>query len=218
VCNSWNSLACTMQNCRDMNTKASNVKCSPFAEARNGGCEMCLPRRSVGSPMLSLQPCLVLVTKHGGRRNSIECAASSMLVRLLLVLYEKWLLTSVFFQSLMKHAGKNNIRNVNSLTLGDEKPKIDTGQKINSNHHIGSNPAQVSHKIYSVFIRMRENIRISVQQTRNLNGRALCHICLTYVICLSTLLRNILCLCVCLFVGVNNSSGCLTLTYSRQLL
>jgi hypothetical protein len=44
----------------------------------------------------------------------------------------------------MKHAGKNNIKNVNSLTLGDEKPRIDTGQKINSNHHIGSNPAQVS--------------------------------------------------------------------------
>jgi hypothetical protein len=38
-------------------------------------------------------------------------------------------------ESLVKHAGKNNIKNVNSLTLGDEKPKIDMGQKINSNHH-----------------------------------------------------------------------------------
>jgi hypothetical protein len=44
----------------------------------------------------------------------------------------------------MKHAGKNNLKNVNSLTLGDDKPKIDTGQKISSNHHIGASPAQVS--------------------------------------------------------------------------
>ena len=43
----------------------------------------------------------------------------------------------------MKHAGKNNLKNVTSLTLGDEKPKIDTGQKVNSNHHIGARPAQV---------------------------------------------------------------------------
>ena len=45
----------------------------------------------------------------------------------------------LLLQSVMKHAGKNNIKNVNSLTLGDEKPKIDTGQ----NHHISPNPAQV---------------------------------------------------------------------------
>jgi hypothetical protein len=44
----------------------------------------------------------------------------------------------------MKQAGKNNLKNVNSLTLGDDKPKIDTGQKISSNHHIGASPAQVS--------------------------------------------------------------------------
>jgi hypothetical protein len=44
----------------------------------------------------------------------------------------------------MKQAGKNNLKNVNSLTLGDEKPKIDTGQKISSIHHIGASPAQVS--------------------------------------------------------------------------
>jgi hypothetical protein len=44
----------------------------------------------------------------------------------------------------MKHAGKNNLKNVNSLTLGDDKPKIDTGQKVSSNHHIGASPAQVS--------------------------------------------------------------------------
>lgn len=68
------------------------------------------------------------------------------------MLCEKLTVNFCLLQSLMKHAGKNNIKNVNSLTLGDEKPKIDTGQKINSNHHIGSNPAQVSHKKYSVFI------------------------------------------------------------------
>jgi hypothetical protein len=44
----------------------------------------------------------------------------------------------------MKLAGKNNLKNVNSLTLGDDKPKIDTGQKVSSNHHIGASPAQVS--------------------------------------------------------------------------
>jgi hypothetical protein len=64
----------------------------------------------------------------------------------------------------MKHAGKNNIKNVNALTLGDEKPKIDTGQKINSNHHIGSNPAQVSRKIHFFFIRSTVNFETSIQQ------------------------------------------------------
>jgi len=59
-------------------------------------------------------------------------------------LYEKWCIVFVSLQSVMKHAGKNNLKNVNSLTLGDDKPKIDTGQKISSNHHIGASPAQVS--------------------------------------------------------------------------
>jgi hypothetical protein len=77
------------------------------------------------------------------RRNSIEWKPCEI------VAYTVWKVTVdfCFLQSLMKHAGKNNIKNVNPLTLGDEQPKIDTGQKINSNHHIGSNPAQVRRKI-----------------------------------------------------------------------
>jgi hypothetical protein len=62
-----------------------------------------------------------------------------------------------FLQSVMKHAGKNNIKNINALTLGDEKPKIDTGQKINSSHHIGSNPAQVrQQKPFSFYLDRNE--------------------------------------------------------------
>jgi hypothetical protein len=48
----------------------------------------------------------------------------------------------------MKLAGKNSLKNVNSLTLGDDKPKIDTGQKVSSNHHIGASPAQVSQLLF----------------------------------------------------------------------
>jgi hypothetical protein len=62
----------------------------------------------------------------------------------------------------MKHAGKNNIKNVNSLTLGDEKTRSDTGQKINSNHHIGSNPAQVSQHKYSMRFVVLTEVKIPV--------------------------------------------------------
>jgi hypothetical protein len=204
-----------MHNCLDMNTKAASITCSTSEGVRSGGCEMCLPKRSVCSPLLSFQPLPSSYNEARRRRNSIEC--KNFLYACEIVAYTVWKLTVdfCFLQSLMKHAGKNNIKNVNSLTLGDEQPKIDTGQKINSNHHIGSNPAQVSHKIQSFLIRMSE-LQNSVQQTWTLNRRALCHICFTYVICLSTLLLNVLCLCVYLFVGVNNSNGCLTLTYCRQ--
>lgn len=60
----------------------------------------------------------------------------------------------------MKHAGKNNIKNVNSLNLSDEKPRIDTGQKINSNHHIGSNPAQVSQRKCSVKFEVHTAVKV----------------------------------------------------------
>jgi hypothetical protein len=62
----------------------------------------------------------------------------------------------------MKHAGKNNIKNMNSLTLGDEKPRIDTGQKMNSNHHIGSNPAQVSQRKCSVRFEILTEVTMSI--------------------------------------------------------
>lgn len=55
--------------------------------------------------------------------------------------YSYFIYLSLYFQSAIKLAGKNNVKKLHTLlSIADEKPKVDTGQNNRHNeHHIKNN-------------------------------------------------------------------------------